>query len=70
MSVHRNIFRTGRYLNPHYINLEDYFMVQARCHPLIIHMSGYQLGTLKLPLCGDQEKNGKTAEQLNLFTFG
>lgn len=53
------------------MNLEDYFMVESGCHPLFIHISVYQLDTLELPLCGDQEKKGKTGGQLNLiFTLG
>lgn len=41
-------------------------MVQSRCHPLI-HISGYQFDTLKLPLCGEKEKKGNTDRQLILL---
>lgn len=38
---------------------------------VFIHISGYQLDTLELPSCGDQEKKVKTGGQLNLiFTLG
>ena len=44
--------------------------MQSRCHPLI-HISGYQFHTLKLPFCGEKEKKRKADRWLIiLFTLG
>lgn len=41
----------------------------SQCSPGVIHISGYQFDTLKLPLHEEKEKKGKTDRQLILLSM-